>query len=170
MTLNGVFSACRYACKVPHHLIIGLVFFFSWLVTDVSFPTSLVETGATIMCSSMPALASLSRTLAAHSSYYASIRSKISRRYGQPASPSKVSLSNISSTSNNYTSTESSSKPYHQGGGAYIELSGRHTNSHYVGTTVYGGGAPAQGTHDVEKGAITKSVCIDQSSDRNSFT
>lgn len=117
------------------------------------------------MCSSMPALASLSRTLAAHSSYYASIRSKISRRYGQPASPSKVSLSNISSTSNNYTLTESS-KPY-QGGGAYIELSGRHPNSHYVGTTVYGG---APGAQDVEKGAITKSVCIDQSSDRNSFT
>lgn len=127
------------------------------------FP-SLVETGATIMCSSMPALASLSRTLAAHSSYYASLRSKISRRYGQPASPSKVSLSNISTTSNNYPSTESS-KPYQ--GGAYIELGGRHTNSHYVGTTVYGG-APVQ--QDVEKGAITKSVCIDQSSDRNSFT
>lgn len=124
---------------------------------------SLVETGATIMCSSMPALASLSRTLAAHSSYYASLRSKISRRYGQPASPSKVSLSNISITSKSYPSTESS-KPY-QGGG-YIELSGRNTNSHHVDTTVYGGAPPL----DVEKGAITKSVCIDQSSDRNSFT
>lgn len=115
------------------------------------------------MCSSMPALASLSRTLAAHSSYYASLRSKISRRYGQPASPSKVSLSNISTTSNNYISKESS-QPY-QGGG-YIELSGRHTNAHRVGTTVYGGAPPL----DVEKGAITKSVCIDQSSDRNSFS
>lgn len=115
------------------------------------------------MCSSMPALASLSRTLAAHSSYYASLRSKISRRYGQPASPSKVSLSNISSTSNNYPSTPSS-KPYQ--GSAYIELSGRHTNPHYVGTSVHGGAPPL----DVEKGAITKSVCIDQSSDRNSFT
>lgn len=121
------------------------------------FP-SVVETGATIMCSSMPALASLSRTLAAHSSYYASLRSKISRRYGQPASPSKVSLSNISSTSNNYPSTESS-KPCQ--GSAYID-----TSCHYPGTTVYGG-APVQ---DVEKGTITKSVCIDQSSDRNSFT
>lgn len=115
------------------------------------------------MCSSMPALASLSRTLAAHSTYYASLRSKISRRYGQPASPSKVSLGNISITSKIYPSTESS-KPYH--GGGYIELGGRNTNSHHVDTTVHGGAPPL----DVEKGAITKSVCIDQSSDRNSFT
>lgn len=115
------------------------------------------------MCSSMPALASLSRTLAAHSTFYASLRSKISRRYGQPASPSKVSLSNISITSNNCPSIESS-QPY-QGGG-YIELSGRHTNSHHLDTTAYGGAPPL----DVEKGAITKSVYIDQSSDRNLST
>ncbi len=131
----------------------------------------LVESGVTIMCSSILALTSLSRTLTAHSKYYTELRDRVSRRYDQPALPSKVSLSKISILT---------FKPdldylyYNAGGGScdkgYIKLSGRQpAKTKYVDTLVYVG---VKADHDnvVKSAIITKSVCIYQSSDRNSFT
>lgn len=97
-----------------------------------------VECGVTIMCSSMPALASFSRTLAAHSTYYASIRSRLLSYYGKGGSKARLSKS--------------------------VSWSGRprvpaHTNAVYSGGTA---------NNDFEKEAKMKAVSVDQLSDEGS--
>lgn len=153
----GVFSVqiCAYALLVNSYPRL------SSLTTD-----SEVECGVAIMCSSMPALASLSRTLASHSTYYVAVRSRILSYYGKAGSKARLSKSVSSSAKPQdplaMDRSDSGSRPY--GNNRYVELSECHEKPAYE-SAGYGHGVQ----DDVEKGAVAKSVSVDASSDGDSL-
>lgn len=127
-------------------------------------PARLVETGVTIMCSSMPAFASFSKAWAAHSGYFAVLYSHLSSRFTLSTFKAKVNSSFLSEAridpfrANRFTAHLNSQEDISFGSEKY-----RGSNRYPLNNTtteVHG----AACTDDIEDGIIRKSVTVLQSS------